>query len=87
MLDPTAMEASNTAEISIPVIDISNEDAKTGVELVDAVEKWGFVFVRGEGLGFKPQDIESAFQLVGPQIRAAWQAKASLMPQAVSQIL
>lgn len=70
------MEASNTVEISIPVIDISNEDAQTGIELVDAVEKWGFVFVRGEGLGFKTQDIEGAFQLVGSQIRVAWQVIA-----------
>lgn len=81
------MEASNTADLSIPVIDISNEDANTGIELVDAVEKWGFVFVRGDGLGFKPQDIEGAFQLVGSQIRAAWQDIGYLMLKAVSQVL
>lgn len=73
------MKASKTAENYIPVIDISNEDARTGIELVDAVEKWGFVFVRGEGLGFKLQDIEGAFQLVGSQIRAAWQGIRYLM--------
>ena len=81
------MEASKTADIYIPVIDISNEDAQTGIELVDAVEKWGFVFVRGEGLGFKLQDIEGAFQLVGSQIRAAWQRVDYLMLKAVSQVL
>lgn len=81
------MEASNTADLSIPVIDISNEDANTGIELVDAVEKWGFVFVRGDGLGFKSQDIEGAFQLVGSQIRAAWQDIGYLMLKAVSQVL
>lgn len=81
------MEASKTADIYIPVIDISNEDAQTGIELVDAVEKWGFVFVRGEGLGFKLQDIEGAFQLVGFQIRAAWQRVDYLMLKAVSQVL
>lgn len=81
------MAALNTAELSIPVIDISNEDAKTGTELVDAVEKWGFVFVRGEGLGFKPQNIEDAFQLVCSQIRVAWQATGYLMTQTVSQVL
>lgn len=69
----TAMRASKIADIYIPVIDISNEDARTGIELVDAVEEWGFVFVRGEGLGFKLQDIEDAFELVGSQIQAAWQ--------------
>lgn len=81
------MEASKTADIYIPVIDISNEDAQMGIELVDAVEKWGFVFVRGEGLGFKLQDIEGAFQLVGSQIRAAWQRVDYLMLKAVSQVL
>lgn len=81
------MEASKTADIYIPVIDISNEDAQTGIEMVDAVEKWGFVFVRGEGLGFKLQDIEAAFQLVGSQIRAAWQGICYLMLKAVSQVL
>lgn len=65
------MKSSKTVESYIPVIDISNEDARTGIELVDAVEKWGFVFVRGQGLGFKIQDIEGAFELVGSQIRAA----------------
>lgn len=81
------MEASKTADIYIPVIDISNEDAQTGIDLVDAVEKWGFVFVRGEGLGFKLQDIEGIFQLVGSQIRAAWQRVDYLMLKAVSQVL
>lgn len=81
------MEASKTADTYIPVIDISNEDVRTGIELVDAVEKWGFVFVRGEGLGFKLQDIEGAFQLVSSQIRAAWQGIGYLMLQAVSQVL
>lgn len=73
------MEASKTAEGYIPVIDISNEDARTGIELVDAVEKWGFVFVRGEGLGFKLQDIEGAFELVGSQIPTAWPGIGYLM--------
>lgn len=73
------MEASKTAESYIPVIDISNEDAQTGIELVEAVEKWGFVFVRGEGLGFKLQDIEGAFELVGSQIPTAWQSIGYLM--------
>lgn len=80
------MEASNTGEISIPVIDISNEDAQTGIELVNAVEKWGFVFVRGEGLGLKIQDIEGAFQLVGSRIRFAWQIKADSQSSLASSL-
>ncbi len=59
------MTVSNILEDNpIPVIDISNEDQQTGDELVDAVAKWGFVFIRGEGLGFTSRDIETAFQLV-----------------------
>ena len=52
--------------IQIPVIDIpqsSNTEA-TGLALVDACAKYGFVFVKGKTLGFTPDILNETFELV-----------------------
>ena len=59
--------ASGTArDLQIPVVDIpqSGGDEDTGTALVDACAKYGFVFVRGEGLGFSADALDSTFELV-----------------------
>lgn len=58
------MPAANVEDIPIPVVDISNVDTQTGADLVDAIAKWGFVFVKGKGLGFTPRVIDHTFELV-----------------------
>ena len=52
--------------LQIPVIDLpqSGGDEDTGTALVDACAKYGFVFVRGEGLGFSFNALDEAFELV-----------------------
>lgn len=55
----------SSAQIQIPVIDISEASAAdTADQLVDAVARYGFIFVRGEGLGFTRQILDNAFALV-----------------------
>ncbi|CAD6594320.1 MAG: hypothetical protein ASARMPRED_009144 [Alectoria sarmentosa] len=59
-------ERSNgsSAQTQIPVIDISEASAAdTADQLVDAVARYGFVFVRGEGLGFTRHILDNAFAL------------------------
>ncbi|KAF6222139.1 hypothetical protein HO133_001225 [Letharia lupina] len=55
---------SNGSSLQIPVIDISEASAAdTAGQLVDAVARYGFVFVRGEGIGFTKQTLDNAFAL------------------------
>ena len=59
---------SNGSSLQIPVIDISEASAAdTAGQLVDAVARYGFVFVRGEGIGFTKQTLDNAFALVRPK--------------------
>lgn len=56
---------SNGSNLQIPVIDISEVSAADAADqLVDAVARYGFVFVRGEGIGFTRQILDNAFALV-----------------------
>lgn len=58
----------SSAQTQIPVIDISEASAAdTADQLVDAVARYGFVFVRGGGLGFTRQILDNAFTLVRPK--------------------
>lgn len=50
-------------EAKIPVIDISKHDPKVADELIDAVVKWGFVFVHGHAV-FSPVEIDDMFEIV-----------------------
>ena len=53
------------SNISIPVIDISDASARdTADQLVDASTRYGFVFVRGEGIGFTGPILDNIFALV-----------------------
>lgn len=55
----------NGSRLQIPVIDISEAStADKADQLVDAVARYGFVFVRGEGMGFTRQILDNAFALV-----------------------
>lgn len=47
----------------IPVIDVSKLNQETGDELVDAVHKWGFAFVKGCNTGFTASSIDHTFEL------------------------
>lgn len=58
-------EQSNVSSLQIPVIDISDAGAEdTAEQLVDAVARYGFVFVRGVGTGFTKSILDDAFELV-----------------------
>ena len=58
------MTANVCSGAQIPVIDLSGDEEHVGNELLEAVMKWGFVFIHGEALGFSPQVIEDTFDLV-----------------------
>ena len=59
---------SNVSNLQIPVIHISSVDAEdTAEQLVDAVARFGFVFVRGVGIGFTKSILDNAFELVKPE--------------------
>ena len=61
-------ESNNVSSLRIPVIDISDADAEdTADQLVDAVARYGFAFVRGEGIGFTKPVLDNAFELVKPE--------------------
>lgn len=51
-------------DAQIPVIDISGDSKKVGDDLIAAIKRWGFVFIRGAALGFDEQAIDSTFDLV-----------------------
>ena len=57
------MAASKATEAHIPVIDISNHDPQVGDDLIAAVVKWGFVYVRGH-IGFSAHEIDKVFEIV-----------------------
>ena len=56
-------KASN---LKIPVIDIAKaaENPNTADQLIDAVARYGFVYIRGEGTGFSRPILDSVFALV-----------------------
>ena len=54
--------------VQIPVIDISEaREAETADKLVDAVVRYGFVFVKGEETVFTKQNLDDIFALVRPE--------------------
>ena len=59
------MQRRNVSSLQIPVIDISDADAEgTADQLVDAVARYGFAFVRGQGTAFTKPILDNAFELV-----------------------
>lgn len=61
-------KGSNDSSLQIPVIDIFEASAAdTADQLVDAVARSGFVFVRGQGIHFTRQILDDAFALVRPK--------------------
>ena len=63
---------TNVLSLPIPVIDISNANTEdTADQLVDAVARYGFAFVRGEGIGFTKPILDNAFELVKPALSSS----------------
>lgn len=54
----------HTTSPNIPVIDISQEDTQTADQLVAAAAQHGFMFVKGQRLGFTSHVLDDAFDLV-----------------------
>ena len=59
-----ALNGSDSLNAHIPVIDVSHEDDHTAENLVRAVVEHGFVFVTGSRIGFTPETLDEAFNLV-----------------------
>ena len=62
--DPSTMDGlqRETQTCQIPVIDIG--DPSTADRLVDAAASYGFVFIKGENLGFTADILNETFALV-----------------------
>lgn len=59
---------SNGSSLQIPVIDLFEaSEAITADQLVDAVARYGFVFIKGEGTDFTKQIVDDTFELVRPK--------------------
>ena len=65
----TSPTQSNGQNLQIPIIDLSHATATTADKLVDAVSRYGFVFVKGEGLGFTSKILDNTFALVSQDPR------------------
>lgn len=63
------MTANGCGRVQIPLIDLSGDEEHVGNELLEAVMKWGFVYIHGEALGFSSQVIEDTFDLVATDAR------------------
>lgn len=58
-------EPSNGSSLKIPAVDISEaSEADTADQLVDAVAQYGFVFIKGEKIGFTKRILDDIFALV-----------------------
>ncbi|KAF2105092.1 oxidoreductase [Rhizodiscina lignyota] len=57
------MAAENGDTVTIPVIDISEENKNAAEDLVDAAAKYGFVFVKNNIAGIPPSEISQMFNL------------------------
>ena len=56
--------AGEAPDSMIPIIDLSLTDEQTGNLTVDAAAQYGFLFVKGNNLGFSKEMIDNAFALV-----------------------
>ncbi|KAI9759231.1 MAG: hypothetical protein M4579_002519 [Chaenotheca gracillima] len=49
--------------MDIPVIDVASVNSQTGRELVDAAEKYGFIFIKNRGLDISTSEVDRIFEL------------------------
>ena len=67
-MDSNKRNKDSNLRVQIPVIDISEaSEADTADQLVDAVARYGFVFVKGDEIGFTRQILDDTFALVRPK--------------------
>lgn len=65
---PTSTADSDGSSPQIPVIDISQYNVQTADVLVSAVARYGFVFVKGQALGFTSGILDDIFNRVGQRL-------------------
>ncbi len=59
------MPLEDDMNVDLPVIDISNVDSQTGVKILQATSRWGFVYLSIHCLGILPQDTTRPLVLYG----------------------
>jgi isopenicillin N synthase-like dioxygenase len=57
------MGSSATTELSIPIIDISDNNKNAASELLDAASQYGFVFIENTQRGIPSKDIARMFDI------------------------
>ena len=67
------MDDAHGEKDHLPIIDISQATPETGDQLVEAASKWGFLYIRNQGLGFDTEIIDRIFELVGEPLIEYWQ--------------
>lgn len=58
------MSGEGGSDSLIPIIDISRIDERTGELAVAAAAEYGFLFVKGDDLGFSKEMVDHAFSVV-----------------------
>ena len=58
------MNSATKDNFRIPVLDISSPAVEPARQLVNAAEKYGFIFIRNQYGEMQSSDIDSMFQLV-----------------------
>ena len=58
------MEHTSGENEHLPIIDLSQIGPETGDRLVEAASKWGFLYIRNQGLGFDTAVMDRIFGLV-----------------------
>lgn len=64
MADST-MNSRPSDSFQIPVIELSADTQRVGQELVDAAERYGFIFIRNRHEEIPSKEVEHAFDMVG----------------------
>ncbi|USP81934.1 uncharacterized protein yc1106_09208 [Curvularia clavata] len=57
------MSRLDPGQNSIPVIDISNPSEEVAQQVLDAASKYGFLYIKNDGVTIPPQDIDGMFKL------------------------
>lgn len=57
------MPPSSSAQVSIPIIDISDQNKDAASQLLKAASSYGFVFIENGDSGIPPKDIAHMFEI------------------------
>ncbi|MCJ1351958.1 MAG: hypothetical protein MMC33_001942 [Icmadophila ericetorum] len=72
------MEHTSGENEHLPIIDLSQIGPETGDRLVEAASKWGFLYIRNQGLGFDTAVMDRIFGLSGQFFKSPIEEKKAV---------